>query len=489
MIYAIKLARAAVKMKIGKNIINKCKREGAEIVGFGKSNIPLTDFLLSAGVRRITVRDSKDLEADASARYVIQKYRLRGVVFIFGKNYLDNLAGGVIFRTPGIRPDVAEFKKAVSKGALLTSEMELFFALCPAHMIGVTGSDGKTTTTTLIYKLLSECCTGSGKKIGLGGNIGVPLLPRAYELRSEDFAVTELSSFQLMTMTAAPATAVITNMSPNHLNWHRDMNEYRDAKVNIIGEGCRRAILNYNNEYTRAVAERTKAEVIWFTSRSVPDTLDNVVCIDDGEMVLRRKNIEISLLPLDKIKIPGTHNIENYMAAIAAVYDLVPYEALVPAASSLASTFSGVEHRLELVREFKRVKFYNGSIDSTPSRTAAALSALPGERISLICGGYDKNIPFAPLADAIAEHGGVVSVTLTGATAQKIKSAFDESGKSMPPYEIIDDFDDAVLHAANEAFELGAEAVPLSPACASFDRFSNFEERGSRFKQLINQIK
>lgn len=473
----------------GKQILDLCRDANggaATVLGFGISNVPLTDFLQSHGIA-VTVRDGKSREKIAELCNV-DEYEARGVRFIFGDGYLDNIDAGVIFRTPGIRPDVPGIADAVARGAILTSEMELFYALSPAHKIAITGSDGKTTTTTLTHLLLTEAFADTDTVIGLGGNIGAPLLPRVYELGADDYAVTELSSFQLMTMPTPPEVAVITNITPNHLNWHVDMDEYIAAKLRVIGDGCRRAVLNYNNEETRRAATLTTADVTIFSSVPIPDSVADAVYLRGDDIILRRNGEETVILDRRAIKLPGLHNVENYMTAIAAVSDFIPTAKLCAVADRVARTFGGVPHRLEFVREFDGIRAYNGSIDSTPTRTAAALSALPERKISLIVGGYDKHIPMEPLADAIIAHGGILSVTVTGAVSALIKSVFDDNADAMPEYTVVPDFDDAVRHAADRAAALGADTLLLSPACASFDRFRNFEERGEHYKNIVNSL-
>lgn len=476
-----------IMMNKGEYILSRAGGDGAVVLGFGISNVPLVDFLLGRGIP-VEVRDGKSREA-LSKNVDIAAYERRGVPFRLGDGYLDDIPAAVVFRTPGIRPDAGGIPDAVRRGALLTSEMELFYALTPAYRIAVTGSDGKTTTTTLIHKLLLAVTSGTDVKSALGGNIGAPLLPRVYELTNGDYAVAELSSFQLMTMAYAPETAVITNVSPNHLNWHTGMEEYIDSKLCILGQGCRRAVLNYNNDVTRHAASVTDAEVIWFTSGEVPDELDNIIFLDGDGIVLRRGGSITHLLSRSDIKLPGLHNVENYMAAIAALCDLFPLDRLIGCARELARTFGGVEHRLEFVRELDGVSYYNGSIDSTPSRTAAALSALPGKKIILICGGYDKHIPMEPLGEAILAHGGVVHTVVTGATAGLISDAFRSVGIPGDAYTVAPDLRTATLEASERAKESGADTVLLSPACASFDAFSNFEERGRFYKSVVNELK
>lgn len=472
-------------MLTGKQILERCRRDGAAVLGFGISNVPLTDFLLSEGVK-VDVRDGKSREA-VEKTVDVAAYEAKGVTFRFGTGYLDEIDAGVLFRTPGLRPDADGIADAVRRGATLTSEMELFYALSPSHKLAVTGSDGKTTTTTLTNLILTEAMAEKNVKIGLGGNIGAPLLPRVYELGKDDYAVTELSSFQLMTMPTPPEVAVITNVSPNHLNWHTDMEEYTEAKLRVLGNGCRVAVLNYRDAACRLAASKTAAKVVYFSSVPVADDVTDAVYLNGDDIYLRRNNFEGVILARSAIKLPGLHNVENYMAAIAAVSAFVPLSELANAADKIARTFGGVPHRLEFVREIGGISAYNGSIDSSPSRTAAALSALADKRISLICGGYDKHIPMKPLADAIMSHGGVLSVTLTGDIAELIKTELDEC-ESAPEYTVVPDFDGAVRHAFERAQALGADTLLLSPAAASFDRFRNFEERGEHFKALVRDF-
>ena len=489
----------------GDEILAAAAQRGASVLGFGISNVPLTDFLLKRGIS-VTVYDSKKREEQTSD---IDAYKARGVRFIFGEDYLKKFViantshgGTVLFRTPGMHPDLPEIKEALSHGAILTSEMKLFYELCPSYKIGITGSDGKTTTATLVYELL-RAILPSESTVALGGNIGTPLLPRLDELRAGDYAVTELSSFQLMTFSRAPETAIIVNISPNHLNWHKDMDEYIEAKAKILGPGCKRAVLNIGDETTRALADKTDAETFWFIGEEVTggpyDGVDNIVCLAGDDIVLRREGVETFLLKRSAIKIPGRHNTEHYMAALAALYGLFPTKRIVACADMVARSFGGVAHRLELVREEKSnvggrersIRYYNSSIDSTPSRTAAALSALPDSKIVLICGGYDKHVPYTPLTEAVAAHKSVVAVVLTGASAQLINDAFDEAkerGLSVPELIHEPDFDTAVRTASAVAHEKGADTVLLSPACASFDAFQNFAERGQRFRDIVNNL-
>lgn len=446
------------------------KNKKTAVVGLGISNTPLAYFLLRLGAE-VTVRDSMTEEQLGD---VAKELKKAGAKFICGEHYLENRTEEIIFKAPGIRYDLPFFEEARKQGAVVTSEMELFFDLCPCKIIGITGSDGKTTTTTLVGKILKE----AGKKVYVGGNIGVPLLSDVFDMSEKDFAVVELSSFQLHTMKKSPDVAIITNITPNHLNFHTDMNEYIEAKKNIYRFNDKvKLILNYENEETRKIGKENEKQTCFFSSYS-DASKEAAIVLENGQILHRGTPI----LSASEIKIPGRHNIENYMAAILATEDYVLPEHI----RKVAVTFGGVEHRIELVRELDGVKYYNSSIDSTPARTEAALKCFP-EKVIAICGGYDKNIPFEPLAKTLCEH--TKKVILTGATAEKIYNALTNSEfyhPGNPEIYCISDFSEAVKKAKLCA-EKG-DVVILSPACASFDAFKNFEARGNTFKKIVNQF-
>ena len=443
------------------------RNKNVTVIGMGVSNTPLVRWLCERGAH-VTARDKKpESELSPEARELIAG----GVRLISGENYLEGLDGDVIFRTPGLRYDTPQLAQAVANGSVLTSEMELFFELCPARTVAVTGSDGKTTTTTLISKLL-----GSAGRVFVGGNIGAPLLPVVDTMTADDWAVLELSSFQLHTMRRSPDVAVVTNLSPNHLDYHRGMEEYVAAKKNIFlhQKPGSRLILNYKNDITRGFAGEAApgVEVVFFNAEN------DGVYESDGAVWYGRDRV----FETRDILLPGHHNIENYMAATAAVYPAVGAEPI----RELARSFGGVEHRLELTAEKRGVRYFNSSIDSSPTRTAAALSSF-SEKVIVILGGYDKHIPFEPLAAPLCRHCKLA--VLTGATAGKIRKAVEKSAEyaaSPFPMITVDGFDEAVAEAAKRA-EKG-DTVVLSPACASFDAFPNFMARGNRFKELVRQL-
>ena len=353
--------------------------------------------------------------------------------------------------------------------------MEVFFQVCPCHMIAVTGSDGKTTTTTIIAELLKA----AGRTVHVGGNIGQPLLCQADDMEPEDWAVLELSSFQLMTMDRSPHIAVVTNLAPNHLDVHKDMAEYVAAKENIFryqrpGDI---AVFNQDNDITRQQAGRAVGTVRLFSRRSEPE---EGVFLRGEDILCRHNGQERRIMTTADIRLPGVHNVENYMAAIAAVEGLVP-DGII---RDFARTFNGVEHRIELVRTYHGVRYYNDSIASSPSRTIAGLRSFP-EQVILIAGGYDKHIPFDVLGPEIVEH--VKLLVLCGATAGKIRAAVEQAPGYRPDHpEILEvtPFQRAVEAARDRAQP--SDVVTLSPACAAFDQFKNFMERGKTFKAIVN---
>lgn len=469
-----------------------------ELLGLGVSHLPLAKYLCEHQIP-LTIRDKKSLsELGGEAQMLAD----RGVTFITGEDCFDRLSGKLIFRSPGIRPDLPSLLQARAEGSEVSSEMELFLQLTEATTFGITGSDGKTTTTTLTGKFLSEESRQSGNgTVWVGGNIGVPLLDRLGEMQKEDHAVAELSSFQLMTVKKAPRYAAITNISPNHMDWHRgSMEEYIGAKKNIVGENTRRLVTNAECPVTRRIAEeimknRTSSDtpaVYLFSSRrsSFADLFpngaaphDRALYVCDGQIVLSDGKTESPLLSLADIRIPGRHNTENFMTAIGLTYGHVRPSVY----QTVARSFFGVEHRLEYIRTFNGTDYYNSSIDSSPSRTAAALSALAGRDIVIICGGYDKKISFEPLAESLCRH--VRAVVLTGATGPAIETVL----RRHPAYAegkplICSEPDFASAVRAARALARPGGCVLLSPACASFDAFRNFAERGDTFRRLVEQF-
>ena len=445
------------------------------VLGMGVSNMPLIHMLLREGIK-VTVCDRSPREKVEAQAAQLESL---GAKLRLGDGYLEKLHRfDMIFRTPGISPNTPELVAAVEKGAELTSEMEVFLQLCPCKIIAVTGSDGKTTTTTIISEFLKE----AGYNVYVGGNIGKPLLPDVGGMTEQDIAVLELSSFQLMTMRQSPHVAVFTNLSPNHLDYHHTMEEYTKAKMNIYYHQRPedRVIFNHDNDITRSMSKTAPGTVMLFSRRN---RLEEGVYLRDDTIWLTNGMGSREVLPLSMIRLPGQHNVENFMAAIAAVDGLVPDKCVRAA----AQRFCGVPHRMELVRELDEVRWYNDSIGSSPTRTMAGLSCFD-RKVILIAGGYDKQIPFDELGDAITHS--VKELILTGDTAQKIASAVEQAQgycPGTPNIHFTEDLGSAVL-LAHKLAQAG-DHVLLSPACAAFDRFKNFVERGEYFKHCVAQLK
>lgn len=447
------------------------KKKTVAVIGIGVSNTPLLRMLLKSQIE-VTACDKRDR---AALGELADELEGLGCKLQLGEAYLKDLHQDVIFRTPGLRPDVPELQAAVAGGSVLTSEMEVFFEVCPCTVLAVTGSDGKTTTTTIIAELLKA----AGNTVHVGGNIGRPLLCDAGEMKASDYAVLELSSFQLMTMTHSPHIAVITNLAPNHLDMHKGMEEYVAAKENIFRHQGPDdiAVFNLDNAITCEQGTRAIGRARYFSRQAEPT--DGVFLRGDA-IICRKDGAERQIMTTGDIKIPGVHNVENYMAAIAAVEGLVPDDVIC----NFARAFGGVEHRIELVRTYRGVRFYNDSIASSPSRTIAGLRSFK-EKAILIAGGYDKHIPFDVLGPEVVEH--VKLLVLCGATAQKIRAAVEQAPAyraGFPEIVEVTPFQSAVEFARDRAQE--GDVVTLSPACAAFDQFKNFMERGKTFKSIVN---
>ena len=453
--------------------VNSIKDKRIAVIGVGVSNTPLINLLLSCGCN-VTVCDKRSLgEMGMEALNLIN----RGAKLKLGEDYLEGLDHDIIFRTPGLMPFDPHLEAAKARGSLITSEMEVFFALCPCKTIAVTGSDGKTTTTTIISELLKA----AGYRVHLGGNIGHPLLCEIPETVADDIAVLELSSFQLHSMYCKPNVAVVTNISPNHLDKHKDYQDYIDAKRAEFEHQNEddKLILNFDDEHSAYYAHFAHAPVSYFSDKNRVDR--GVIC--ENGVILRVNGTEQQeIMGAEEIKLPGEHNLLNYLAAFAAVEGLVSNEIC----RQVAMTFAGVEHRLEQVRVLNGVTYINDSIGTSPTRTSAGLHALKVKPI-VIAGGYDKHIPFDGLGDELCRFA--KRVFLTGDTAESIHKAivnspfYAESGLEV---RLIDDFKEAVL-AASASAEPG-DIVLLSPACAAFDRFKNFAERGKYFKEIVMEL-
>ena len=447
-------------------------------IGAGVSHKRCIEQFVELGAQVTLCDQKKSLEDFGAYADTLRRLHVR---LSLGEHYTDGFAGqDIIMRTPGYEYYKPELQAALQAGTKVTSEVELFFELCPCEIVAVTGSDGKTTTTTLISKMFEA----AGRKVFLGGNIGAALLPQLADVTPEAVAVVELSSFQLISMRVSPKVAVVTNVTPNHLDHHKDMQEYIDAKRNILlwqVPPCR-AVLGFENEISRGMQKDCKGEQVWFTRLHETDK-GAFLRESDDTLCYAENGVVTPILPRAEVKLRGLHNVENLLAAIAAVWGRVPVEAM----RQVGSTFTGVEHRIEPVRTLDGVTYYNDSIASSPTRTIAGLRSF-NQKIILIAGGYDKKIPYEPLAPEILAH--VKTLVLMGATGPRIEAAvracpgFDESTLTILHA-------DSMQHAvelARGAAQPG-DVVSLSPASASFDLYPNFEVRGRDYKNIVNNLK
>ena len=457
-----------------KNFNNWIKNKKVAIIGLGVSNTPLIEYMYKLQAD-LTVFDNRPEEKiDEKILAILEKYNIKKQ---FGENYLSNLKDfDIIFKSPSCRPDLPEIEAEVKRGAKLTSEIELVLEFAPCKVIAVTGSDGKTTTTSLIYEILKN-----KYKCYLGGNIGFPLFTKIGEMKPEDIIILELSSFQLMTMKTSPNIAVVTNVTPNHLDIHKSYEEYINAKANIFKNQSEKdvLILNYDNEITKKFAKHAKGKVVFF---SVKEKLKNGVIYDDGIIKTVEDELRRHILKLKDTKLRGIHNAANICAAIAATNGLVEIEDQVIAIKN----FEGVKHRLEFVREIDGSKWYNDSIASSPTRTIAGLNSFD-EEIVLIAGGYDKHLDYEPIAEPILNK--VKTLILMGQTAEKIYGVVtkkqSEQNKKIDIYKV-KTLEEAIQKAKEHAKP--KQIVLFSPASASFDMFKNFEERGNKFKELVKKL-
>lgn len=446
------------------------------VIGLGVSNKPLIEYLhkYKANVTVFDKREIDDIDKD-----IMDKVVMYDMEFSLGKNYLSKLQGfELVFRSPSCLPTIPEIQSEIIRGAIVTTEIEMLIELCPGKVIGITGSDGKTTTTSLIYEILKA----KGYNCYLGGNIGVPLFTKIGEMTKDDIVVLELSSFQLMNMKISPSISVITNITPNHLDIHSSMEEYIEAKKNIFKYQDENGILvlNYDNDITREFEKEAKGKVIWFSSKSkIPDGY----IVDENRIKFCENNLRTHVLHTTDMKLRGVHNFENACAAIAATKTLVDEETAVNAILN----FKGVEHRLELIKETdNRIKWYNDSVSSSPTRTIAGLNAF-SRSVILIAGGYDKNLDYTPIAKPIVDN--VKILILLGQTSDKIFNAvtkqLEKEGKSLDIYQC-NSLEQTVILANRLA--VTGDTILFSPASASFDMFKNFADRGNKFKELVNRI-
>ena len=465
-----------IVMTKAQQYFNSIKDKRVAFIGVGVSHTDLIKVFLSKGINVVICDKNEEEDFDS---VLMEEFAARGCEFSLGKNYLDEIFNcDIVFRTPGMyynHPTIIEARK---KGIVITSEMETFFDLCPCKIYALTGSDGKTTTTTLV----SEFLKAEGKRVHLGGNIGKALLPLVETISPTDVAVCELSSFQLISMRESPDVAGITNIRPNHLNVHGTMEEYTQAKCNILyhQNAYSRAVLNLDDEVTRGLSDLVRGKLAYFSIKQKPE--NGAFLREDGMLCYNEWGKVTEYVHMKDIRIPGMHNVEDYLTAIAMTYGEVKPETV----AKTAREFGGVEHRIEFVRELDGVKYYNNSIASSPTRVLACLAAFDQKQI-MIQGGSDKGISFDPMAAPICDK--VKVLILMGETAEKIRAAVT----SAPNYDennikifMVKDMAEAVKTARENA--VAGDIVSLSPACASFDMYRMFEERGNHFKQLVNEL-
>ena len=454
---------------------NYIKNKKVAIIGLGVSNLPLLDYFYNKK-SIVTIFDGRELEkipkdvADKIKRYKMEIYT--------GKDYLSNLNGfDLILRSPSCLPTTLELEKEAERGAIVTTEIELLMKMCPCQIIGITGSDGKTTTTTLIYEVLKN----AGYNTYVGGNIGTPLFTKLNEIMPDDKVVLELSSFQLMGMDVSPDIAVITNISPNHLNVHKDYQEYIDSKKNIFKYQNKDGILvlNYDNEITRECSNEANGKVIFFSSK---EKIDQGYIVDGDIIKKCEDKLRKHVVNTKELILRGMHNFENVCSALAATSTLVDEEKAI----EIIKEFPGVEHRIEFVKEIDNVKWFNDSASTSPSRLINALNAFD-EEIVLIAGGADKNLDYTPVGKPILDK--VKTLILMGQTAEKIFNAVkqeeENQNKEISIY-MAKDLQEAVNLARRYAKP--EQIVLFSPASTSFDMFKDMYDRGRKFKEIINNI-
>ncbi len=458
-----------------KRFLESANGKTIALCGIGGSNLPLIRLFRKYGAE-ILACDKRSREALGENADQAEE---SGAILRLGEDYLTDLQADIIFRTPGMRFYMDELTQARQKGTAVTSEMEVFFDLCPCQTIAVTGSDGKTTTTTII----SEMLKAEGYTVHLGGNIGHPLLPEIETIAPTDIAVVELSSFQLISMRTSPDIAVVTNLAPNHLDIHKDMQEYIDAKKNIVlhQNAFGKAVLNLDNDLSDSFEADTRGQVAKFSRRR--PVSNGAYLREDGFLVMNDYGKETVIMPASDIRIPGLHNIENYLAAISAVWGLVRPETI----RTVAQNFGGVEHRAELVRVLDGVSYYNDAIGTSPTRTVKGTLSLYDRKIILIAGGYDKHLSYDEMGAVIPDT--VKVLILFGATADKIEAATRAAkgySEGNPVIIRVSNMEEAVAQARANA--VSGDIVSMSPASASFDMYKNFAEKGLHFKKIVNEL-
>lgn len=436
------------------------------VVGAARSGIEACRFLLSVGAK-VILSDSKPLEALSDE---VPKLAQEGVELMLVNQFPEQITWQLVVTSPGVPPMIPLLKMSRDAGIEVIGEIELAYRFAKRPFVGITGTNGKTTTTALLGYILEQ----AGLDVLVGGNIGRPLAVEAATF-SGDYIVAELSSFQLESCVHfTPHVGVHINLTPDHLEWHGSMEAYAAAKAKMFLRQRAEdfAVLNYDDAAIRAISDKTVARPLWF---SLTQPLENGMHFDGDAIIVSEKGRVVHSFASSGIYIKGRHNMQNVMAATLAAHALgVDYAKM----ESMLASFPGVEHRLEFVLEKGGVTYINDSKATNPESTLQALSSYDQPMI-LLLGGYDKGSDFSGLFELISQK--VKKLVIYGATLPHIKAAADQAG--FQNYLLADSFEDAVAKAVGHA-EAG-DLVMLSPACASWDAFDNFEQRGRLFKQLV----
>lgn len=442
------------------------------VAGSGKAAIHL---LLKAGAAKIVANDRRDRE---QLQQVIDEFLpFPQVQFVTG-GHADSLLKDIdlIIKSPGIHPQIALLQKAAQSGIKIYSEVELAYLFFQGLLVGITGTNGKTTTTSLVGDIFRE----QYERVHVAGNIGLPFSEAVLNAKKGDVVIAELSSFQLDNIDLfSPRIAAVLNLTPDHLDYHGTLENYFSAKKKILMNQRPKdwAILNWDDPVVREFASSVRGKVLFFSRK---EEMESGVFLINNEIFIRSGNKEYKVCRKDDIRIRGLHNLENALAATAIAWAGGISPEKIAAA---LKTFPGVAHRLEPVGEFRGISFINDSKGTNPDAALNALKAIPGPKI-LIAGGFDKGSDFQKFAGALQKEG-VKKLILLGQTAPLISRAAFEAGFSNTL--IVDGMIAAVKEAVASA--KSGDTVLLSPACASWDMFQNFEERGNVFKEAVLALK
>jgi len=454
------------------------------ILGLARQGTALARFLAQVGAE-VTVSDRQGEAALADYLTELADLPIR---YVLGEHPLSLLdKADLLCLSGGVPVDVPIVVEAQRRGIPLSNDAQLFLERCQAPVIGITGSAGKTTTTALV----GEMCRVAGMRTWVGGNIGNPLIADLDEIGPDDWVVMELSSFQLEVMTVSPHVAAVLNITPNHLDRHKTMDAYVAAKRNIVAHQKSEdfALLGYDDADTRAMALETAAHLLWFSGGA---EVEDGAFKTNGELTLRLGGLDRVICQASEVRLRGRHNLLNVLAACAlAGVAGVPVEAM----QRVVTTFTGVEHRLELVRELNGVQWYDDSIATAPERSLAALRSFE-EPIMLLAGGCDKKLPWDEFAAETVRR--VYHLVTFGEAGPMIARVVEERLSAAPPLSIplggmkggrlegvtqVETLEEAVEVAAR--LTRPGEVVLLSPGATSFDAFRDFAERGDRFKELV----